>query len=234
MTTAARAGWALINKLFVCRDVLKLGVDFHSDLKKLAADYRHCAPGPGQQVLGGLALFCDVQAQLSVGAKRESLAKIVQRRLGIELSKEQQKSDWGRRPLSQEQLEYAALDAWVLLPLFDTLSPQEFASLETRSLDCRKPRSATPPRASAPTPGQQQRVQLHTVQGAPERATENGGAAQKCAECGRKTAEGDIDAGDGKFYCEGCFRKFDYLEEVAEMVRRQGQGSKLSLSGDQP
>jgi ribonuclease D len=45
----------------------------------------------------------------------------VEGRFGVKLSKAFQRSDWGRRPLSGEQLAYAALDTHYLLPLADEL-----------------------------------------------------------------------------------------------------------------
>src|SRR5215218_5500400 len=38
---------------------------------------------------------------------RHSLADVVDRELGVELAKDEQTSDWSRRPLTHEQLEYA-------------------------------------------------------------------------------------------------------------------------------
>lgn len=52
---------------------------------------------------------------------RHSLADVVERELGETLPKEEQTSDWSRRPLTHEQVEYAARDAEVLLPLADRL-----------------------------------------------------------------------------------------------------------------
>ena len=49
------------------------------------------------------------------------LDMVVGRELGIELDKGEQSSRWDRRPLSQAQLDYAALDAEVLLDLVRTL-----------------------------------------------------------------------------------------------------------------
>ena len=46
-----------------------------------------------------------------------TLAKVCERELGASLDKSQQTSDWSRRPLDSEQLQYAALDAEVLLTL---------------------------------------------------------------------------------------------------------------------
>ncbi len=48
-----------------------------------------------------------------------SLNSVCRRELGHPLNKVYQKSDWTRRPLSSGQLRYAALDAEVLLSLYD-------------------------------------------------------------------------------------------------------------------
>lgn len=51
------------------------------------------------------------------------LAEVCERFLGRSLDKSLQLSDWSRRPLSREQLDYAAADAEVLLDLYDALRP---------------------------------------------------------------------------------------------------------------
>lgn len=48
---------------------------------------------------------------------RHDLKSVCERELGHTLDKTMQRSDWTRRPLRPEQVEYAALDAEVLLPL---------------------------------------------------------------------------------------------------------------------
>jgi ribonuclease D len=50
------------------------------------------------------------------------LAALVEAHFGVRLSKAHQRADWGRRPLSPEQLTYAALDTHYLLPLYDGLA----------------------------------------------------------------------------------------------------------------
>jgi ATP-dependent Lhr-like helicase len=48
-----------------------------------------------------------------------SLAMVCERELGLVLDKSAQTSNWGRRPLDGEQIRYAALDAEVLLRLYE-------------------------------------------------------------------------------------------------------------------
>lgn len=47
------------------------------------------------------------------------LAMVCERELGISLDKAEQTSNWSRRPLDADQLNYAALDAELLLPLYE-------------------------------------------------------------------------------------------------------------------
>lgn len=51
------------------------------------------------------------------------LGEVCERELGIYLDKSYQASDWTRRPLSPEQLDYAAADAEVLIRLHDVFAP---------------------------------------------------------------------------------------------------------------
>ena len=56
-----------------------------------------------------------------VGENTPSLKKVCARAIGKRLDKEQQCSDWARRPLSRDQFLYAALDAHVLLEMHAAL-----------------------------------------------------------------------------------------------------------------
>ena len=59
-------------------------------------------------------------AQL-LGYEQLGLTALMARILGVEHSKLRQRDDWSRRPLNQEQLEYAAMDTRHLLALRDAL-----------------------------------------------------------------------------------------------------------------
>lgn len=52
------------------------------------------------------------------------LAAVAERELGVQMDKREQCSNWARRPLSEEQMNYAALDAEVLVGLVGRLRPQ--------------------------------------------------------------------------------------------------------------
>ena len=109
----------LIGWLFNEGDILKLGMGWEGDLKTLSSDYpdstcyQSCQP-----MLEVTELFHTVEpsVQQPVGLKRMCNYTLQQR-----LNKKQQTSNWSRRPLNSEQLEYAALDAHILVMLYDEL-----------------------------------------------------------------------------------------------------------------
>jgi ribonuclease D len=66
-------------------------------------------------------VFDTVVACKLLEGQEVALSKLLVRHFGIELDKSLQRSDWGRRPLSIQQLEYAVLDSRYLLPLAEIL-----------------------------------------------------------------------------------------------------------------
>ena len=57
----------------------------------------------------------------------EIFTPIAQRRVGRSVDKSEQTSDWTRRPLSERQVAYAALDGEVLLELHRVFAAQMLA-----------------------------------------------------------------------------------------------------------
>ena len=64
---------------------------------------------------------CTMLQANALSGKRPSLATLVETELGWRISKEQQVSDWSASILSQEQIEYAALDSVLVHRLFPLL-----------------------------------------------------------------------------------------------------------------
>ncbi|XP_052194123.1 uncharacterized protein LOC127802389 isoform X2 [Diospyros lotus] len=90
--------------------ILKLGYNFQCDVKQLAFSY------------GELKCFRHYEMLLDVQnvfkEPRGGLSGLAKKILGAALNKTRRNSNWEQRPLSQNQLEYAALDAAVLIHIF--------------------------------------------------------------------------------------------------------------------
>lgn len=56
-------------------------------------------------------------AAAALGNKTPGLASVLKEHFDLDLDKSLQRSDWGRRPLSAEQIEYARFDTHYLIPL---------------------------------------------------------------------------------------------------------------------
>ncbi|MCP4092069.1 MAG: ribonuclease D [Planctomycetes bacterium] len=55
---------------------------------------------------------------------KTGLAALIQAYYGIELSKKEQRSNWGKRPLTEEQIAYARIDTHFLVDLHDRLTTE--------------------------------------------------------------------------------------------------------------
>ncbi len=73
-------------------------------------------------------IFDTMLAARILGWENVGLGSILQERFGVTLNKKMQRADWGQRPLSREQVEYAREDTHYLLALRD----RQFAELEQR------------------------------------------------------------------------------------------------------
>jgi len=69
-------------------------------------------------------LFDTMLAAQVLGLKRPGLAALLKERFDVEQKKTYQTSDWGQRPLSEGQLQYAAADTRFLLELKDQLDAE--------------------------------------------------------------------------------------------------------------
>jgi ribonuclease D len=94
------------------REVVLHGADY--DVRCLKREYGWRFP----------RLFDTMAAARRLGHAGLGLSAVVEAHFGVKLSKGFQRSDWGRRPLSRDQLAYAALDTHYLLPLHARLSSE--------------------------------------------------------------------------------------------------------------
>ncbi len=76
-------------------------------------------------------VFDTMIAARILGSKELGLASLIQRYFDVTLSKKLQRSDWGKRPLTAAQIEYARMDTHYLHELRDILLKE----LATRDLD---------------------------------------------------------------------------------------------------
>ncbi|MCF7689619.1 MAG: HRDC domain-containing protein [Cephaloticoccus sp.] len=68
------------------------------------------------------SMFDTMLAAQLLNRPRVGLASLLEDHFGVKLSKESQKANWSKRPLTQKMLDYAALDVWHLPALRDILT----------------------------------------------------------------------------------------------------------------
>jgi len=66
-------------------------------------------------------VFDTLWAARILGWSKPGLASILKEHFGVVSNKKMQRADWGKRPLTEEQLQYARLDTHYLLPLRDQI-----------------------------------------------------------------------------------------------------------------
>ncbi|XP_043326331.1 exonuclease mut-7 homolog [Cervus canadensis] len=123
---APRAFSQLVSRLLSDPSITKLGYGMAGDLRSLGASYPALAQAV-RKLQGGLDLL-QAHRQMRVAdrpapavdgaAGPRGLSLLVQQVLGKPLDKTQQLSNWDRRPLGEEQLVYAAADAYCLLEVY--------------------------------------------------------------------------------------------------------------------
>ena len=67
-------------------------------------------------------IFDTHAAAKTLGIERVGLHNLLADELGVQMTIDEQRSDWGKRPLSPDQLEYAFADVQYLLPMRDQLA----------------------------------------------------------------------------------------------------------------
>jgi len=115
----------ILTDFFADDDVLVLGYGLETDIRRVVMSY------PFMSAFHSIGNAFDLQdhaserlhsdRKLNRVGMRIGLSNLVMRTLGLCLDKSEQLSDWQCRPLTNNQLEYAALDAAVLPLLFDIL-----------------------------------------------------------------------------------------------------------------
>lgn len=129
LTPAAAEVSALIEELMGSEKLIKAGFQLRSDLDRMQQSY------PWLPCFrDGLAIAAHVEIvdaveivkPVKTAAKWQSpsLSRLVESVLGWPLNKAQQRSHWSRRPLTRQQLLYAANDAHCLVAALDELCKQ--------------------------------------------------------------------------------------------------------------
>lgn len=103
---------SLLQSLFESKEILKLGFGISGDLKRLIESFPTSLHYNSNKSVHNN--FYDLQKSHSQ-LQSKSLSYCTNSTLHIDLDKRMQRSDWERRPLLPEQINYAALDAYVLL-----------------------------------------------------------------------------------------------------------------------
>ncbi|KAH7479945.1 Exonuclease mut-7-like protein [Phytophthora ramorum] len=113
-------------RLFACPFLLKVGFGFDTDLKVLHQTF------PERSTLLRISPFLELNAVVSklLGVSvGNSLSNATSTILGNPLDKRMQMSNWDVRPLTAPQVAYAALDAYCLVQMTNTLNKNEDAEL---------------------------------------------------------------------------------------------------------
>ncbi len=69
-------------------------------------------------------LFDTMAAARTLGWAQVGLAALLEKYFGVKMNKKHQRADWGRRPLTREQLDYARLDVHYLLALREIMEKE--------------------------------------------------------------------------------------------------------------
>nr|XP_037842982.1 exonuclease mut-7 homolog isoform X4 [Chlorocebus sabaeus] len=240
----AQAFSRLVAQLLSDPSITKLGYGMVGDLQKLGASCPALAHVE-KQILGGVDLLL-VHRQMRVanmptsGTDRakglRGLSLLVQQVLGTALDKTQQLSNWDRRPLCEEQLIYAAADAYCLLEVHQALcrEPARFHLSEDLA-GSRRPRHTERPGPQKP-PG----LQKASASAAPRQvpvavAVAEGTAPQVPARAFRVVCDNMLQGLARSLRCLGVDARMlgngDDHRRAAEVARQEG---RIILTSGQP
>ncbi|XP_027366129.1 exonuclease mut-7 homolog isoform X2 [Abrus precatorius] len=102
-----------LSRILLSPRILKLGYNFQCDVKQLGHSYEEL------RCFKNYEMLLDVQNIFK--EHHGGLAGLSEKILGASLNKTRRNSNWEQRPLSPNQLEYAALDAVILVHIFHHL-----------------------------------------------------------------------------------------------------------------
>ncbi|RDX91573.1 Exonuclease mut-7-like protein [Mucuna pruriens] len=102
-----------LTRILLSPRILKLGYNFQCDVRQLAHSYEKL------RCFKNYEMLLDIQNVFK--EPRGGLAGLTEKILGASLNKTRRNSNWEQRPLTPNQLEYAALDAVVLVHIFHHL-----------------------------------------------------------------------------------------------------------------
>lgn len=104
-----------IKRLLEDKSVKKVGLSWHDDIRGLEARIKF-TPG----------LFIDLQDMVgNLGIKDLSLQKLYANLFHMKISKRERLSNWEAAMLSWKQKQYAAIDAWTCIHLYDEITRLE-------------------------------------------------------------------------------------------------------------
>jgi ribonuclease D len=103
-----------MGKAFNDPEILKIFHAGDNDIRLLKRDYSFFFRN----------IFDTYRAALLLGGTHLALSKLIENYLGTVLDKKMQRSRWDLRPLSEEQLNYAAMDTAYLEPLYKKLNAE--------------------------------------------------------------------------------------------------------------
>jgi len=113
----------VVSELLSRPGLVRLGFGFGEDMRRLKSSFPLLAHTLGVQLGSSSAdpvvIDLHIAAPVRDGKGGRGLAGRVQLSLGANLDKRMQVSDWGHRPLSPGQVEYAALDARCLIAIYE-------------------------------------------------------------------------------------------------------------------